>query len=136
MRGDDGRALPTFMMQALCGEPLTVYGDGTQTRSLCYVSDTVEGLYRLMLSNEAGPVNIGNPEEISINELAEEIIQITGSPSAIRYDPLPQDDPRRRCPDISRAVSRLDWRPQVPLREGLMKVVSYFKSRVEELCVK
>lgn len=135
MRGDDGRALPTFMMQALCGEPLTVYGDGAQTRSLCYVSDMVDGLFRLMLSDEAGPVNIGNPEEVSINELAEEIIQITGSPSAIRYEPLPQDDPRRRCPDISRAVSRLDWRPKVPLREGLRKVVSYFKSRVEELCV-
>lgn len=135
MRGDDGRALPNFMMQALRGEPLTVYGDGSQTRSLCYVSDTVEGLLRLMLADEAGPVNIGNPEEVSIKELAEEIIRITGSQSWIQYEPLPQDDPQRRCPEILRAITCLSWRPQVTLQEGLLKVMPYFKSKVELLCV-
>jgi len=135
MREDDGRALPNFMLQALRGQPLTVYGDGNQTRSLCYVSDTVEGLLRLMLSDEAGPVNIGNPEEISIKDLAEEIIRITGSKSRIQYEPLPQDDPERRCPDISKAISRLGWRPQTALREGLQKVVPYFKSKLDVLCV-
>jgi dTDP-glucose 4,6-dehydratase len=131
MRADDGRALPNFMMQALRGEPLTVYGDGSQTRSLCYVSDTVEGLLRLMFSDETGPVNIGNPEEISVKELAEKIIQITETRSSILFEPLPQDDPTRRCPDISRAISRLDWRPRVTLREGLTKVLPYFRSKVK-----
>jgi dTDP-glucose 4,6-dehydratase len=131
MREDDGRALPNFMVQALRGEPLTVYGDGSQTRSLCYVSDTVDGLLRLMFSNETGPVNIGNPEEISMKELAEEIIQITESKSSIVFDPLPQADPTRRCPDISKAISRLNWHPRVALREGLTKVVPYFRSKAK-----
>jgi dTDP-glucose 4,6-dehydratase len=131
MREDDGRALPNFMMQALRGEPLTVYGDGSQTRSLCYVSDTVEGLLRLMFSDEAGPVNIGNPEEISMKELAEKVIQVTESRSSILFEPLPQDDPTRRCPDISKAISRLDWRPRVTLGEGLRKVVPYFQAKVK-----
>jgi UDPglucose 6-dehydrogenase len=129
MREDDGRALPNFMLQALRGEPLTVYGDGSQTRSLCYVSDTVEGLLRLMFSDEVGPVNIGNPEEISMKELAEEIIRVAESTSAIRFEPLPQDDPTRRCPDISKAISLLGWRPQVTLRNGLRRVIPYFRSR-------
>jgi dTDP-glucose 4,6-dehydratase len=129
MREDDGRALPNFMMQALRGEHLTVYGDGSQTRSLCYVSDTVEGLLRLMFSDEKGPVNIGNPEEISMKELAEKIIEITESKSSILFEPLPQDDPARRCPDISKALSQLDWHPRISLREGLAKVVPYFRSK-------
>jgi dTDP-glucose 4,6-dehydratase len=130
MREDDGRALPNFMTQALRGEPLTVYGDGNQTRSLCYVSDTVDGLLRLMFSDETGPVNIGNPEEITMKELAEKVIEITETSSSIRFEPLPQDDPTRRCPDISKAVSRLNWRPQVTLGEGLAKVLPYFRSKV------
>jgi dTDP-glucose 4,6-dehydratase len=130
MREDDGRALPNFMTQALRGEPLTVYGDGNQTRSLCYVSDTVDGLLRLMFSDETGPVNIGNPEEITMKELAEKVIEITETTSSIRFEPLPQDDPTRRCPDISKAISRLNWRPQVTLGEGLAKVLPYFRSKV------
>jgi dTDP-glucose 4,6-dehydratase len=131
MREDDGRALPNFMMQALRDEPLTVYGDGNQTRSLCYVSDTVEGLLRLMFSDETGPLNIGNPEEITMKQLAEKVIQITETRSSILFEPLPLDDPTRRCPDISRAISQLDWRPRVSLREGLVKVLPYFKSKVK-----
>ena len=135
MREDDGRALPNFMMQALRGEPLTVYGDGSQTRSLCYVSDTVEGLLRLMLSDETGPVNIGNPEEITMKELAEKIIQITETSSSILFEPLPQDDPTRRCPDISKAAMQLNWHPQVTLREGLTKVLPYFRSKAKRYSV-
>ena len=135
MREDDGRALPNFMMQALRGEPLTVYGDGSQTRSLCYVSDTVEGLLRLMLSDETGPVNIGNPEEITVKELAEKIIQITETSSSILFEPLPQDDPTRRCPDISKAAMQLNWHPQVTLREGLTKVLPYFRSKAKRYSV-
>jgi UDP-glucuronate decarboxylase len=111
---------------------LTVYGDGSQTRSLCYVSDTVEGLLRLMFSEETGPVNLGSPEEISMKELAEKIIQITETSSSILFEPLPRDDPNRRCPDISKAISRLSWRPRVTLREGLTEVVPYFRSKVKK----
>lgn len=130
MRTTDGRALPTFMMQAIQGAPLTVYGDGSQTRSFCYVSDTVEGLYRLLVSNESGPVNLGNPEEISMLELAREVIQITGSTSPIHFEPLPTDDPMQRRPDISKARTALGWEPQVGRRQGLERVVPYFRAQV------
>lgn len=133
MQIDDGRVLPNFMLQALQGKPLTVYGDGSQTRSLCYVSDMVEGLYRLLLSNETGPVNIGNPEEVSMLDLAREVIQITNSRSRIAYEPLPIDDPRRRRPAISKAVLTLQWQPLVGRLEGLRRVVPYFEGEVRKL---
>ncbi len=131
MRLDDGRALPTFMGQALRGEPLTVYGDGSQTRSFCYVDDLVEGIYRLLLSDENEPVNIGNTEEITIKAFAEEIIELTDSGSTITYEPLPQDDPQVREPDISKAQNILDWSPQVERRDGLRKTLDYFQDAVE-----
>jgi dTDP-glucose 4,6-dehydratase len=131
MRLDDGRALPTFMGQALRGEPLTVYGDGSQTRSFCYVDDLVEGIYRLLLSDENEPVNIGNTEEITIRAFAEEIIELTDSGSTITYEPLPQDDPQVREPDISKAQRTLDWAPQVERRDGLRKTLDYFQDAVE-----
>lgn len=132
MRIDDGRALPTFMAQALRGDPITVYGDGSQTRSFCYVDDLVEGIYRLLMSDEAQPVNIGNPDEITIKEFAEEIIDLTGSNSTITYEPLPQDDPQVRQPDISRAKDVLGWTPNVDRREGLKRTLDYFKAEVEK----
>ncbi|OGT71737.1 MAG: NAD-dependent dehydratase, partial [Gammaproteobacteria bacterium RIFCSPLOWO2_02_FULL_56_15] len=125
MRINDGRVLPNFMMQALQNKPLTVYGKGTQTRSFCYVSDTVEGLYRLLLSKETGPVNLGNPEEVTILEFAREVIEITGSRSKINFHPLPVDDPRRRRPDISKAVATLNWKPKVGRCEGIERVIPY-----------
>ncbi len=131
MRTDDGRALPTFMSQALRGEPLTVYGDGSQTRSFCYVDDLVEGIYRLLLSDEVEPVNIGNPDEITIKEFAEEIIEVTGSSSGITFEPLPKDDPQVRQPDIGRAREALDWNPSVGRREGLRRTLDYFREQVE-----
>ena len=114
------------MSQALRGEDVTVYGDGSQTRSFCYVDDLVEGIYRLLLSDYHMPVNIGNPSEITLLQFAEEILKLTGSKSKIVYEPLPQDDPKQRRPDISRAESLLDWRPKVPLREGLRHTITYF----------
>jgi UDP-glucose 6-dehydrogenase/nucleoside-diphosphate-sugar epimerase len=134
MRADDGRALPNFLMQALQDQPLTVYGDGSQTRSLCYVSDLVDGLYRLLLSNETGPINLGNPEEVSILHLAEEIINLTGSQSTIVFQPLPTDDPVRRQPDISKAMAALGWQPKVSRREGIERVIPFFKAKLEALC--
>ncbi|MFO8232890.1 MAG: UDP-glucuronic acid decarboxylase family protein [Longimonas sp.] len=131
MRLDDGRALPTFMGQALRGDPLTVYGDGSQTRSFCYVNDLVEGIYRLLLSDENEPVNIGNTEEITIKAFAEEIIELTDSGSTVTYEPLPQDDPQVREPDISKAQRTLDWSPQVERRDGLRKTLDYFQDAVE-----
>jgi len=131
MRIDDGRALPTFMSQALRGEPLTVYGDGSQTRAFCYVDDLVEGIYRLLMSNEAEPVNLGNPDEITIKEFAEEIIEITGTGSPITYEELPEDDPQVRQPDISRAKEVLDWAPKVDRREGLRRTLEYFKTKID-----
>lgn len=131
MRINDGRALPNFMMQALEGQPLTVYGDGRQTRSLCYVSDLVEGLYRLLTSSETGPINLGNPEEVSMLELAKEIIALTGSRSSIAFEPLPADDPMRRRPDISKAIAALGWKPKVGRREGIARVVPYFRAELE-----
>ncbi|SHK20528.1 UDP-glucuronic acid decarboxylase family protein [Rhodothermus profundi] len=130
MRLDDGRALPTFMTQALKGEPLTVYGDGSQTRSFQYIDDLVEGIYRLLMSDYVGPVNIGNPEEISILEFAREIIELTGSKSEIVFKPLPADDPKVRQPDISLARRVLGWEPRVSRREGLRRTLEYFKQRL------
>ena len=130
MRLDDGRVLPAFIGQALRGEPLTAFGDGTQTRSFCYVSDLVEGIYRLLLSDYVNPVNIGNPGEITINQFAEEILAITGSKSPVIYKPLPKDDPKQRQPDITRAREILGWSPKVDRAEGLRMTLEYFRNVV------
>ena len=127
MRLDDGRALPTFMKQALSGEPITVFGDGSQTRSFCYVDDLVEGIYRLLMSDETEPVNIGNPDEITILEFAREVVELTNSSSEIIFKDLPADDPKVRQPDISKARRILDWSPVVDRREGLKRTLEYFK---------
>jgi dTDP-glucose 4,6-dehydratase len=127
MRRDDGRAVPTFIQQALGEEPLTVHGDGTQTRSLCYVDDLVEGLYRLLASDLTGPVNVGNPSEVTVYELASLIRDITGSTSGIVHVERPVDDPELRCPDISLATTSLDWRPAVSLEEGLRRTIEWAK---------
>ncbi len=129
MRLNDGRALPNFVYQALTGEPLTVYGDGMQTRSFCYVSDLIEGIYRLMLSDEHLPVNIGNPQEITILEFAERIRTHFANAPAIVFKPLPQDDPKRRCPDISKAMRLLGWEPRVNLEDGLRLTLAYFREQ-------
>lgn len=126
MRADDGRVVPTFISQALAGRPLTVYGDGTQTRSLQYVDDLVEGVFLLMRSRENRPVNIGNPVEYTVREIAEMIVELSGSRSELSYGPLPQDDPKRRCPDISRARELLGWEPRTPATEGLRKTLTWF----------
>ena len=128
MRLNDGRVVPTFMGQALRGEDLTVFGDGSQTRSFCYIDDQVEGIYRLLLSDYSGPVNIGNPHETTIREFAEEIIELTGTGQKIVYKPLPKDDPIQRQPDISLAKKILGWEPKVERAQGLQSVYSYFKS--------
>ena len=127
MQLNDGRVIPNFMKQALRGEDLTVYGDGSQTRSFCYVSDEIEGFIRLSKSNEHNPVNIGNPSEFTILECARQVIKITGSSSSIRYEPLPQDDPKRRCPDITRAKALLGWEPKIDLESGLRLSLEYFR---------
>lgn len=132
MRLNDGRVLPNFIPQALQGQPLTVYGDGSQTRSCCYVSDLVDGLYRLLMSDQPGPINLGNPEEVSMLELARKVIKETGSLSKIVFEPLPVDDPTRRRPDISKAQTLLGWQPQVGLTEGLGKAIRYFKVTLQE----
>lgn len=129
MRLNDGRAIPEFFSQALNNEPITVFGDGTQTRSFIYIEDEVEGIYRLLLSDENEPVNIGNPEEITVKQMAEEIIQITNSDSRIVYKDLPVDDPKVRQPDISKAKSILNWEPKIPRIEGLKKTMEYFKNK-------
>jgi dTDP-glucose 4,6-dehydratase len=126
MKLDDGRVVPAFLDQALRGEPLTVFGDGSQTRSFCYVSDLVDGLYRLMLSDERYPVNLGNPIEMTILQFAERIRELTGAQSKIVFRPLPEDDPKQRRPDISKARRVLGWEPKVPLEEGLRRTVDYF----------
>lgn len=128
MKLDDGRVVPAFLDQALRSEPITVYGDGSQTRSFCYVSDLIEGIYRLMLSEERFPVNIGNPKEMTILEFARHIQQLTGSRSGIVFQPLPQDDPRQRRPDISKAKTLLGWEPVVALDEGLKETIAYFQN--------
>jgi len=126
MRVDDGRALPTFFSQALQGKDLTVFGDGSQTRSFCYVSDMIEGIYRLLLSNEWRPVNIGNPHEISLLDFAKEIIALSGTTSKMSFKPLPQDDPKQRQPDISRANEVLGWEPKIAREQGLALTYEYF----------
>jgi dTDP-glucose 4,6-dehydratase len=130
MRLDDGRVLPNFMGQALRGEPLTVYGDGSQTRSFGYVDDLVEGIVRLLRTDYHGPVNLGNPDEVTILQFAEEIITLTGSPSKIDFRPLPQDDPKVRQPDITLARNLLGWEPQVPRAEGLRRTLGYFQGEL------
>ena len=130
MRLDDGRALPAFAGQALRGEDITVFGDGKQTRSFCYVSDLIDGIYRLLMSEEAYPVNIGNPAEISILDFAKEVIELTGSKSKLIFKDLPQDDPKVRKPDITRAREILNWEPKVDRRDGLAKTIEYFKTQL------
>ncbi|MEW6614182.1 MAG: UDP-glucuronic acid decarboxylase family protein [Thermodesulfobacteriota bacterium] len=130
MRLDDGRALPTFICQALRKEELTVFGDGLQTRSFCYVSDLVEGIYRLLMSDEIPPVNLGNPSEITILEFAEKILELTDSKSKITFTTLPEDDPKVRQPEISKAKKLLNWEPKISLDEGLKMTLEYFKERV------
>jgi dTDP-glucose 4,6-dehydratase len=130
MRLNDGRALPNFVYQALTGKPITVYGEGKQTRSFCYVSDLIEGICKLLDSDEHLPTNIGNPHEITILEFAERIRALTGTDVPIEFKPLPQDDPTQRCPDISKARSVLHWEPKVGLEEGLRLTLDYFKQQV------
>jgi dTDP-glucose 4,6-dehydratase len=128
MRLNDGRVLPAFIGQALRGEDLTIFGDGSQTRSFCYVDDLIEGIYRLLMSDHAEPVNIGNPHEITISDFAEEIIKLTGTTQKVVYKPLPTDDPMRRQPDISKAKTFLDWEPKVIRSQGLYQTYNWFKS--------
>jgi len=130
MRLDDGRALPNFMVQALRGEDITVYGDGAQTRSFCYVEDLIDGIKRLLNSDEAEPVNLGNPEEISILDFAKEIVRLTGSKSRIVFNPLPQNDPKVRQPDITKEKRTLGWEPKVSREEGLKRTLQYFKGKI------
>lgn len=130
MRLNDGRALPNFLYQALSGEPITVYGDGKQTRSFCYVSDLLDGIYRLLESEEHEPVNIGNPHEITILEFAERVRSLVGATTPIVFRPLPQDDPKQRCPDITKARRILHWEPKVNLEEGLKLTYEYFRQKV------
>lgn len=130
MRLNDGRALPNFLYQALSGEPITVYGDGSQTRSFCYVSDLIEGILLLLESDEHEPVNIGNPQEITIREFAERVKALVGAKVDIIYQPLPQDDPKQRCPDIAKARRVLRWEPKINLEEGLRRTLEYFREKV------
>ncbi|NBC18151.1 MAG: NAD-dependent epimerase/dehydratase family protein [Bacteroidetes bacterium] len=132
MRLDDGRALPTFMTQALTGEPLTVFGDGSQTRSFCYVNDLIDGIFRLLQSDVVEPVNIGNPDEITILDFAKEIIELTDSDSSITFEPLPADDPKIRQPDISKATDELGWTPKIDRREGLSRTLDYVRERLQD----
>jgi dTDP-glucose 4,6-dehydratase len=132
MRLDDGRALPTFVNQALHGEDITVFGDGSQTRSFCYVDDLIEGIYRLLLSDYHLPVNIGNPVEITLQDFAEEVLKLTGADVKIVYRPLPQDDPKQRKPDITKATEILGWEPKVDRSEGLARTLAYFRKHVAE----
>jgi dTDP-glucose 4,6-dehydratase len=132
MRLNDGRALPAFIGQALRNEDLTVFGDGSQTRSFCYVDDLIEGVYRLLMSDYVMPINIGNPDSITLKEFAEEIIKLTGTSQKIVYKPLPQDDPKQRQPDITKAIQVLGWQPSVSRKEGLRLTYEYFKSLPNE----
>jgi len=132
MRLNDGRALPAFVGQALRGEDITVFGDGSQTRSFCYVSDLVDGIFKLLMSNEINPVNVGNPAEITIKQFAEEVIKITGTKSKIVYKPLPEDDPKVRQPDITKAHEILGWTPKIGREEGLKITIDYFKKRLNK----
>lgn len=130
MRLDDGRALPTFMSQALRGEDVTVFGDGSQTRSFCYCDDLIDGIYRLLLSDYHKPVNIGNPVEITLQQFAEEVVELVGNNVKIVYEPLPQDDPKQRRPDITKAKEILGWEPLVDRKEGLRRTLEYFKQHI------
>ncbi len=130
MRLNDGRAIPNFIMQALTGQPITVYGDGSQTRSFCYITDQVDGLFKLLMSDENEPVNIGNPEEIPLIDIAKEIIELTQSKSKIVFEDLPVNDPKVRQPDITKARTRLGWEPKVNRRMGLEKTIDYFKELI------
>lgn len=130
MRVNDGRAIPAFMSQAIRGEDLTVFGDGMQTRSVCYVSDLVDGIYRLLMSDYSDPVNIGNPDEITMLDLAREVREVVGSASAIVHRELPEDDPKVRQPDITLARNLLGWQPLVPRHEGLQRTAKYFREKL------
>ena len=130
MRANDGRAIPTFITQALAGKDLTVFGNGNQTRSFCFISDLVDGILRLMESNTNDPVNLGNPKEMTINEIAQEIVTMTGSRSQLIHQPLPIDDPKVRQPDITRAREILGWTPEVSLHEGLSQTIEYVKQKI------
>ena len=130
MRPHDGRVVPAFIQQAIAGEPLTVFGDGSQTRSFCFVSDLVEGIWRLLGSEVNDPMNLGNPAEMTILEFARAIVDLTGSSSEIAFEPLPTDDPKIRQPDISFAQKELDWEPTVPLKKGLERTIAYFRDRM------
>lgn len=132
MNADDGRVVSNFIVQALRGEEITIYGDGSQTRSFCYCDDNIEGMIRLMDGEHPGPINIGNPNEFTMLELAEQIIDLTGSSSKISHLPLPQDDPKQRQPDISLAKAELDWEPKTELREGLASTIAYFEKELSE----
>ncbi|MCM2270917.1 MAG: GDP-mannose 4,6-dehydratase, partial [Thermoanaerobaculia bacterium] len=132
MRPNDGRVVPAFVQQALTGKPMTVFGDGSQTRSFCYVDDLVDGIFRLLTSDEGMPVNIGNPHEMTILHFAERIRALTGSGSPIEHRPLPEDDPKTRQPDITRARTLLGWEPRVPLDEGLVRTIGYFRELLAE----
>jgi UDP-glucuronate decarboxylase len=132
MSPEDGRVVSNFVRQALTGEPITLYGEGTQTRSFCYVDDLVEGLLRLMRSEAEGPVNLGNPGEFTVRELAEMVVEMTGSASPLVHRPLPVDDPQQRRPDIGRAERELGWTPKVPLREGLVQTIAHFREELAE----
>ena len=132
MRPNDGRVVPAFIQQALTGAPLTVFGDGSQTRSFCYVDDLIEGIYRLLMSDRSDPTNVGNPGEMTILQFAERILALTGGTSTIEYRPLPVDDPKTRQPDIAMARQHLDWEPRVPLDDGLAKTIEYFRQLLAE----
>jgi dTDP-glucose 4,6-dehydratase len=134
MRPRDGRVVSNFIVQALTGEPITIYGDGSQTRSFCYVDDEIDGIVRLFHRGDAEPVNVGNPDEYTVRELAEAVVELTGTQSEIVLRPLPADDPRVRRPDISRARARLGWEPKVALRDGLSRTIEYFRSQGTRLC--
>jgi dTDP-glucose 4,6-dehydratase len=135
MRPHDGRVVSNFIVQALRGEPLTVYGKGDQTRSFCYVDDQIDGLVKLLMAPDSeeihNPVNIGNPHELTVHQIAEKVLELTGSKSEIVFEPLPEDDPRVRRPDITRATELLGWKPQIPLEEGLSRTIDYFRSKMQ-----
>lgn len=128
MRPRDGRVVSNFIVQALNNEPITIYGDGSQTRSFCYVDDEVEGLYQLFLKGDANPCNIGNPDEYTVRQLAEMVVELTGSKAPLVYESLPEDDPKVRKPDIARARAMLGWSPRVDVREGVSRTIEYFRS--------
>jgi nucleoside-diphosphate-sugar epimerase len=127
MRPRDGRVVSNFIVEALNGEPISMYGDGSQTRSFCYVSDEIEGIYRLFMRGDANPTNIGNPVEHTVRQLAEMVVKLTGTKSSLVHQPLPEDDPKVRQPDISRAKALLDWTPRVDILEGLRRTIEYFR---------